>query len=69
MKDGLVLKSFSSSTELQEKSLELFGVKLNISNISKVCNGDIKQYKGYTFKYINNNQEVDKLNQSTSFSM
>ncbi|NMM62224.1 hypothetical protein HBE96_05895 [Clostridium sp. P21] len=51
-KDNKSLGIFESSRELERQSLELFGVKLYQSNISIVCLGKRKQYKGYTFKKI-----------------
>lgn len=47
---------FSSVSELERKSEEVFGVKLNSSNISLVCNGKKSKYKGFTFKYVENNE-------------
>lgn len=46
---------FKSAKEIEEKSLEIFGSKLLANTIRKVCNGKYKnkQYKGYTFKYVN----------------
>lgn len=52
-KDGALLQTFPSGSELERKSEEMFGVKLIISGISQVCNGKKSQYKGFTFKYIN----------------
>ena len=43
---------FSSCNELDRLSEELFGIKLNYSNISAVCIGKRKQHKGYIFSYI-----------------
>lgn len=51
-KDGISLGIFPSCSELERKSLELFGIKLDHSNISLVCNGKRKSHKGYTFKYV-----------------
>lgn len=48
-------KIFNSCHELDELSEEIFGVKLNYSAISRVCRGVKPQYKGFTFKYIENN--------------
>lgn len=50
--DGVLLGVFESGTELERKSEKLFGVKLLQSQISNVCLGKKKQYKNYTFKYI-----------------
>ena len=43
---------FNGATYLSRHSEELLGVKLYQANISHVANGEIKQYKGFTFKYI-----------------
>lgn len=51
-KDGVSLGTFPSCTELERQSEELFGVKLNLSKISDVCNGKAKTHKNYTFRYI-----------------
>ena len=55
-KDDINLGEFYSCGELERQSLNLFGVKLLNQNISSVCNGKLKQYKGYTFKYIEENK-------------
>lgn len=51
-KNGKFLYLFLSVKDLEECSLKIFGVKLNQGNISSVCLGKRKQYKGFTFKYI-----------------
>ena len=51
-KDGNSLGTFKSAGELQENSIELFGVKLYSSNISCVCRGQQSHHHGYIFKYI-----------------
>jgi len=56
-KDNISLGIFESTRELARQSGNLFGTKLNYSSISQVCNGKLKQHKGYTFKYIENNIE------------
>ncbi|MGU8679077.1 hypothetical protein ACV3Q3_13040 [Clostridium perfringens] len=52
-KDNKSLGIFSSCSELERQSEELFGVKLSQSNISIVCLGKRKSHKGFTFKYSN----------------
>lgn len=53
-KDGISLGIFPSCAELSRKSKELFGIKLNNSSISLVASGKQKSpYKGFIFKYIN----------------
>lgn len=43
---------FKSGIEIEEKSEELFGVKLRHQSISRVANGKQESYKGYIFKYV-----------------
>lgn len=56
-RNGKSLGIFPSCAELERQSEELFGVKLLNSSISQVCNGKKQQYKGFTFKYINQESE------------
>lgn len=51
-KDGISLGVFESSSELERKSEELFGVKLLRRNIRFVCSGEAPQHKGFAFKYV-----------------
>lgn len=51
-KDNKSLGVFESCAELERQSEELFGFKLSRSGISAVCNNKLKQYKGFTFKYV-----------------
>lgn len=55
-KDGKSLGVFPSCAELERKSEELFGTKLDNSQISCVCNINStrhrNEYKGFTFKYV-----------------
>lgn len=51
-KDDKSLGIFISCLELEVQSEVLFGVILLHQNISAVCNGKQKQYKGFTFKYV-----------------
>lgn len=51
-------QEFESATECARVSLEVFGVKMLQSKISKVCNGMAKSHKGFTFKY-RDNEEID----------
>lgn len=51
-KDDKCLGVFSSANELENKSEELFGVKLLQNNIRAVANGHRKSYRGFTFQYI-----------------
>lgn len=54
-KDNKMLGKFNSITELSNKSEEYYNIKFTISGISQCCNGRLKQYKGYKFKYVINN--------------
>lgn len=51
-KEGKMLKTFESCAELERQSEDVFGVKLYNTMVSKVANGIIEQYKGFTFQYI-----------------
>lgn len=55
-KDGKSFGKFKSITELEKQSENLFGVKLNNSKISQVCNINSKRhmelYKGFNFRYV-----------------
>lgn len=54
---------FSSCAELERQSEELFGIRLTQVGISRVCRGERTQYKGFTFKYIeeDNNLNISKI--------
>lgn len=43
---------FESIADCERRSESIFGVKLLNSNITSVCKGVYKKYKGYTFKYV-----------------
>lgn len=49
-----LLGEFNSYTELERKSESLFGVKLIKQGISLVCLGKKNQYKGFSFKCVEN---------------
>jgi hypothetical protein len=51
-KDNISLGIFESVRELVSRSLELFGVKVDAGNISKVCNGERKHHQGLVFKFV-----------------
>lgn len=55
-RDGNSLGIFESCRELKNKSEELFGIKLNESHISAVARGERKSHRGFTFKYIENQE-------------
>lgn len=51
-KDGISQGVFKSSKELSEKSELLFGVELQYTSIMRAARGERNQYKGFTFKYV-----------------
>lgn len=52
-KDKISLGIFTEGImELDNKSEELFGVKLDYRGISSVCNGNSIQHKGFQFQYV-----------------
>ena len=56
--DETSLGTFPSAKEIQRKSEELLGLKIDSRMISDICLGKLKHYKGYTFQYI------DKIEQA-----
>lgn len=57
-KEDVSFGIFESMTELERQSEELFGVKLLRNGISRVCSEKRKQYKGFIFKYVDNNSQA-----------
>ena len=57
---------FPSCKELGIYSEELFGVKLDDSSISRVARGKQKTHKGFTFKYISNLSDEEKIKYNIS---
>lgn len=55
-KDGVPLGVFDSSRDLARKSEDLFGVKLNDTNITMVANGKRNHHKGFTFKFVKDSE-------------
>jgi hypothetical protein len=53
-KDNVYLGKFITCKELENKSKQLFGIKLDAKSISAVANGTRKTYMGYVFKYVDN---------------
>ena len=51
-KDGDLKGIYPSVNELERKSEQDFGIKFDSRSISRVCRGERKTYKGYTFKYL-----------------
>lgn len=51
------IKSYKSSKECAENSIDDFGMKFNKRNIDYICNGKGKTYKGF---YFSRNKEIDK---------
>ncbi|HGD0580667.1 TPA: hypothetical protein ACH354_002330 [Clostridium perfringens] len=62
-KNGQSLGVFPSCSELERKSKKLLGVKLLVSAISEVCTDKKSQYKGFIFKYVeeDNNSNISKI--------
>lgn len=52
LKDEIALGVFESKLELERQSKNLFGTKLLSSNMSSVCSGKLKTYKGFSFKLV-----------------
>jgi len=57
-KDKDLLGAFPSCSELDRQSEKLFGTHLDYRNISAVCNGKRKTYKGFIFRYVEENLKV-----------
>ena len=61
LKDGKEVARFSSLRELNDSSLEVLGIKLASSQVCQRLNSKYdkygQQYKGFTFKYTNNNNK------------
>jgi hypothetical protein len=51
-KEMVLITMFSSLVEAEKQSMQLLGIKLNISSMSEVCSGKRKFYKGYIFQHI-----------------
>lgn len=61
-KEGVSCGVFESMSEIERYGKELLGEEFNHSNISAVCLGKRKSHKGYTFKYIeDNNEEITEM--------
>lgn len=58
LKDGVILGLFESCLELERQSEKLFNTKLFQSNISAVCRGEMPQYKGFQFKYVEDGDNI-----------
>lgn len=55
-RDGEFVGEFPSCHELDRVSLSMFGERLIFSYISEVARGIKNKYKGFTFKYVENNE-------------
>lgn len=53
-KEDKFLGEYDSASEIDRKSVEDFGEKLDFRNVSAVCRGKRKSYKGYVFKFKEN---------------
>lgn len=51
-RNGELIGIFKSASYLAEYSQKIIGIKLTRSKVYASCKGEIKQYKGYQFKYI-----------------
>ena len=65
LKDGILLGVFQNAVELSRKSEELFGVWLKNNNITRVCRGERKTYKGFTFEYISQEEYNEYIKNNT----
>ncbi|NFH00786.1 hypothetical protein FC831_10750 [Clostridium botulinum] len=52
-KNEISLGTFDSVSELDRRSEDVFGIHLLFGGVAKVCQGKARQYKGFTFKYVN----------------
>ena len=52
-KNDICIGVFESMSELEEKSISIFGVQLRKSGVWDVCQGKCKTHKGFVFKYEN----------------
>ena len=60
IKDGIEINVFSSATELDRKSFELYGVHILKQHAADVCRGDRAHTRGYTMRYITR-EEYERL--------
>ena len=51
-KDGKLVHTHFGASDLAEKSLDLFGVKLCQGHLCSVCRGERRTHKGFVFKYL-----------------
>lgn len=51
-KNNISLGKFEAIADIVRQSEDLFGVKMSSGKISQVCLGKKPQYKGFTFKYV-----------------
>ena len=56
LKDDEIIGVFPSASALERESEDKIGIRLLQSAVSRVCNGEKPQYKGFVFKYA---EEVD----------
>lgn len=59
-KEGKSLGIYRSAKDLEERSKDEIGIELNRSNINKVCRGEAKSYKGFTFKRLTKGEYYDR---------
>ena len=64
-KNSISLGIFPTTIELANQSEKILGIKLQNSNIYETVRGKYKQYKGFTFKYIDK-EKYNKLKGETN---
>lgn len=52
IKEGVVLGTFKTPSDISKISITEYGVFLNSSKIALVCRGENKSHKGFTFRYV-----------------
>lgn len=60
LKDDISLGIFSSSAELSRQSERLFGIKLHETLISKTIRRHEANYKGFIFKYVEDDKQLNQ---------
>lgn len=58
LKNDISLGIFESARQLDLQSKKLFNVHLDYRNISSVANGKLKHYKGFVFRFVDDNNKI-----------
>lgn len=58
--NGEYIGEYMNAKELDRQSVKNFGVHLSYKNISRVCNKQAYQYKGYIFTFIKGDIDIDR---------